>query len=86
MTVLGRLVVDRVGQVKLLDDDTGPHIKVVANDFDKLIAGLVASSVGLNEQAEGLGDTDGVGKLDQATAGELGTDKGFGDPTSKVGS
>ena len=86
VTVPGRLVVDGVGQVQLLDDDTGTHVKVVLDDLDKLVRGLVGGAVGLDEEGEGLGDTDGVGKLDECAAGQLGVDERLGDPACKVGS
>lgn len=85
MTVLGGLVVDGLGQVKILHDDTGTEIKVVADDLDQLVGGLGGSTVALNEDGEGLSDTNGVGELDKGTAGKLGVDQRLGDPARNVG-
>ena len=86
VTVLGSLAVDRVGEVKLLDDDTGAHVEVGVDDLNKLLGAAVRGAVGLNEDGERLGDTNGVGELDESTASELGVDEGLGDPTGEVGS
>jgi hypothetical protein len=84
VTVLGRLEVDGVGQVELLNNDTGAEVEVVEDDLDKLFRGLVRGAVGLDEQGEGLGDTDGVRQLDECAAGELGVHERLGDPARKV--
>lgn len=85
MAVLGRLQVDRPGQVELLDDDTGAHVEVVADDLDELVRGLGGGAVGVDKDGQGLGDTNGVGQLDQGAAGEAGGDQGLGNPTGQVG-
>lgn len=85
MAILGGLAVDGVDEVKLLDDDTGTHVEVGVDDVDKLLGALLGGAVGLNEDGEGLGDTNGVGELDESTTGELGVDEGLGDPTGEVG-
>lgn len=84
MTVLGGAVVDGVDKVELLDDDTRPQVEVLADDLDKLVGGLVRGAVGLNEDGKRLGDTNGVRKLDESTAGETGLEQGLGDPAGKV--
>lgn len=86
VTVLGSLAVDGVGEVKLLDNDTGAHVEVGVDDLNKLLGAAVRGAVGLNEDGERLGDTNGVGELDESTASELGVDEGLGDPTGEVGS
>lgn len=86
MTVLGGLVVDGVGEVQLLDNDTGTHVEVGLDDLNKLLRSLFRGAVGVNVEGEGLSNTDGVGKLDKSTAGEAGGDKGLGDPAAEVGS
>ena len=86
VTVLGSLAVDGVGEVKLLDDDTGAHVEVGVDDVNELLGAPVRGTVGLNEDGERLGDTNGVGELDESTASELGVDEGLGDPTGEVGS
>ena len=85
VTVLGSLAVDGVGEVKLLDNDTGAHVEVGVDDLNKLLGAAVRGAVGLNEDGEGLGNTNGVGELDESTTSELGVDEGLGDPTGEVG-
>jgi hypothetical protein len=85
VTVLGGLEIDGVDEVEFLDDDTGAEIEVLVDDFDELSGRLVRGAVGLDEHGEGLGDTDGVGKLDERAAGELGVHERLGDPARKVG-
>lgn len=85
VAVLGRLEVDGPGKVELLDDDTGAHVEVLADDLDELVRGLGGGAVGVDEDGQGLGDTDGVGQLDQRTAGKAGGDQGLGNPTGQVG-
>lgn len=48
MTVLGGLEVDGLGQVKLLDNDTGSEVEVLVDDVDKLVVVLVRGTVILN--------------------------------------
>ena len=86
VAVLGRLEVDGVGELELLDNDTGAEVEVVLDDLNELIRRLVRSAIGLDEERQGLSDTDGVGKLDKRTAGQLGVDERLGDPAGEVGS
>lgn len=86
VAVLGGLAVDGLGEVELLDNDTGTHVEVGVDDVDELLGALVGGAVGLDEDGEGLGDTNGVGELDKRTAGELGVNEGLGDPAGEVGS
>lgn len=86
VTVLGGCVVDGVDEVQLLDNDTRAEVKVLVDDLDELLGGLVRGAVGLNEEGQRLSNTDGVRKLDQRTASQLGVDERLGDPAGKVGS
>lgn len=85
MAVLGGLEVDWLGQVELLDDHSRAEVEVGADDLLKLVRGLIGGSVRVDEDGEGLSDTDGVRELDEGTASELGVDEGLGDPASDVG-
>lgn len=85
VTVLGGLEVDWLGQVELLDNNSWAEVEVGVDDLDKLVRGSGRGSVGINEDGERLSNTDGVGKLNQSTASELGVDKGFGDPSGDIG-
>ena len=84
VTVLGSGAVDGLDEVEFLDNNTRAQVEVVADDLDKLLRGLVRGAVRLHEDRQGLGDTDGVGELHQRSAGQLGRDQGFGDPSSQV--
>jgi len=86
VAVLSGLVVDGVGEVEFLDNHTGTEVEVVADDLDELVRGLVGGAVGLYEHGKRLRDTNGVGKLDECAAGELGVDEGLCNPAGKVGS
>jgi hypothetical protein len=86
VAVLGGLAVDGVDEVELLDDDTGAHVEVGLDDLDELAGALVGGAVGLDEDGERLGDTNGVGELDKGTASELGVDERLGNPAGEVGS
>jgi hypothetical protein len=85
VAVLGCLAVDGVGEVEFLDDDTGAEVKVLEDDLNELVGGLIGGAVGLDEDGEGFGDTDGIGELDECAAGKLGVDERFGDPAGEVG-
>jgi hypothetical protein len=86
VAVLGGLAVDGVDEVELLDNDTGAHVEVGLDDLDELAGALVGGAVGLDEDGERLSDTNGVGELDEGTAGKLGVDERLGDPAGEVGS
>ena len=86
MAVLGRLEVDGLGQIQLLDDDTGAQVEVVADDLDKLVRCLLRGAVGVDVDREGLSNADGVRELDEGAASEAGGDEGLGDPATDVGS
>lgn len=85
MAVLGGLKVDGLGEIQLLDNDTGAEVEVVTDDLDKLIRVLLRGAVGVDVDREGLSDTDGVRELDEGAAGEAGGDEGLGDPAADVG-
>lgn len=84
VTVLGRLAVDGLGKVQLLDDDTRSKVEVVADDLDKLVRGLLRGAVRVDVDGEGLSDTNGVRKLDEGTSGQASGDQGLGDPATDI--
>ena len=84
VAILGRLVVDRVGEVELLDDDTGTHVKVGLDDLDELLGGLGRGAVGVDVEREGLGNTDGVRQLYEGTTGQPRGDQRLGDPAAEI--
>jgi len=85
VAVLSGLEVDGLGEVELLDNDTGTEVEVVADDLDELLRVLLRGTVGIDVDRQRLGDTDGVRELDEGTAGETGGDEGLGDPAAYVG-
>jgi len=86
VSVAGSLGVDGLEEIQLLDDDTGTEVEVALDNGEDLVVRLGAGTVGVDEDGGGLGNTNGVGELDQGTAGETGVDDGLGDPASSVGS
>ena len=85
VAVLRRLVVDRLDQIQLLDNDTWSHVEVVADDRHQFVRRLLRGPVRLDEEGERLCHTNGVGELDKAATSELGVNERLGDPASKVG-
>ena len=85
MAVLGRLAVDRAGQVELLDDDARPHVEVALDDLDELVRGAVRRAVRLDEHRQRLGDTNGVRQLHQRPPRQLRMHERFGDPPRQIG-
>ena len=65
-------------------NDTRAEIEVVADDLDELLVGLLAGGVGVDEDRQGLSNTDGVRELDEGTAGKASGNEGLCDPTSGV--
>jgi len=86
VAVLGGLEVDGLGEIQLLDDDTGPEVEVVADYLDELVRRLLRGAVGIDVDGEGLSDADGVRELDKGTTAEAGGDEGLGNPAADVGS
>ena len=86
MAVLGSLAVDGLVQLEFSDNDTRSEVKVVEDDLDKLLRGLLRGAIRVNVDGEGLGDTNGVGELDKSTSAETSSDERLGDPSAEVGS
>lgn len=86
VSVLGSLEVDGLVQVELTDDDTRSEVKVLADDLDELLRGLLRGAVRVDVDGEGLSDTNGVRQLDKGTSAEASVDQGLGDPSTNVGS
>lgn len=87
MTEGSGLVVDGTEEVQVTEDDTGTQVEVVLDDFKKVGVGLSVQgrSVGVDEDGEGLSNTNGVGNLDEDTVAESSGDKGLGNPAAGVG-
>jgi len=67
-----------------LTNDTRSEVEVVSDDLDELGVGLRSRAVRVDEDGQGLGDTDGVRELDEGSLGEAGSDEGLGDPSGGV--
>lgn len=90
VAVGGSLLEDRSAEVEVSDDSSGAEVEVGIDDFGDLGVGLSgageASSVSINEDGEGVRNTDGVGELHEDSVAETGSDKGLSDPAGCVGS
>ena len=84
MPIPRRAIVNRLRQVQLLDNDTRPHVEVLADDAHELVAALVARAVRLDEEGQRLGDADGVRELHERAARQLGVDERLGDPAGEI--
>ena len=79
------LALVHAADTRRLTNDTRAEVEVVADDLNELLVGLLASAVCIDEDRQGLSDTDGVRELDEGTAGKAGGNERFGDPASSVG-
>lgn len=70
------------------DQLTGAEVEVLEDNLGDLLirVALLASSVRVDKDGQGLGNSDGVGELDEDALGEAGSDEGLGDPATGVGS
>lgn len=84
MTVGGGLLVDGLLQIQCLDDFSRAKIEVLLHNLQKLLLALRRRAVAEDGDGEGLGDTDGVGDLDQDALAEAGLDEGLGDPAGGI--
>jgi len=57
---------------KIAHDATRPQIKIFLNDIRKLSVRFCAGAIGIHVDRQRLSNTDGIGKLNEATAGEFG--------------
>lgn len=87
MAVGGSLVVLGLAEGKIASEGTGAGIELDLDNVSDGLGGeaLLLGAVGLNEEGEGLGNADGVRKLDAGTLAESGLDDGLGHPTAGVG-
>ena len=81
----GGLAVDRPAQVEVLDDPRGGQREVPADQLGDLVVGDLAGALGVDVDAHGLGDADGVGELHLAAVGQAGGDDVLGDVAGHVG-
>ena len=84
--ILGGLEVDGMIKVEFLHYNTRLHVEVVADHLDEFIRGLLGGTIGINVDGQGLGNTNGIGELDESTTAEAGSHERLGNPATKVGS
>jgi len=87
VTIRGRFSVDRPLEVEVPDEATWAEIEVPEYDLKNLTIGLSAlsSSVGIDVDTEGVGNTNCVGNLDKDTIAEFSSYEGLGDPPGSIG-
>ena len=85
MAAAGGLAVDRPAQVEVLDDARRGQREVLADQLGDLRVGDLAGAVGVDVDADRLGDADGVGELHLAALGQAGGDDVLGDVAGHVG-
>ncbi len=84
VTIRSSLLVDRASELEIADDATGAEIEVLEDDLEELRVGLSTSAIRVNEDGQRLGDTDGIGDLNDASLGQLGGDERLGDPAGSI--
>src|SRR5208282_1740664 len=77
-------LVDGAAQVEALDDAPGGEGEVLADEFGQLGGTELAGAECVHQDADRLGDADGVGELDFCLVGEAGGDDVFGDVAREV--
>ena len=65
-------------RVRRRTNDTRTEVEVLADDLNELLIRELASAVGIDVDREGLGDTDGVRKLNERAAREASRNERLG--------
>ncbi len=78
VTVCCGLAVNRPLQVELPHNDTWTKVPVLPDDLDKLQVGFLARAISIDEDRQGLSDTNGVRELDEHAAGKASGNQGLG--------
>jgi len=84
VAVAAGLGVDGALEVKLADEASSAHVKVLLDELDDLLLRDLGSAVGLDVDGDGGRDSDSVGELDEAAAADARLDEGLGDPAGVV--
>jgi len=79
------LLVDGVLQLKIFDNLARAEVEILLDDLQKLLLALRRRAVAKDSDGERLGNTDGVGNLDQDALAKSGLDQRLGDPAGGVG-
>ena len=78
MAVCRSLAVNRLLQVELLHNDTWSKVPVLPDNLDKLQVRFLARTISIDEDRQGLSDTNGVRELNKRTASEASGNQGLG--------
>lgn len=70
MPLFGSRIIDRPRQPQLLGNGSRTHVKVLHHNPLEPQSAQLAGAVGLDEDAQGLGDANGIGQLDEAALRE----------------
>jgi len=84
VAVGGGLLVDGVLQLKIFDNLARAEVEVLLNNLQKLLLALRRRSVAEDGDGKGLGDTNGVGNLDQDALAESSLNERLSHPASGV--
>eukprot|EP00695_Tsukubamonas_globosa_P003992 TRINITY_DN960_c0_g1_i2.p2 TRINITY_DN960_c0_g1~~TRINITY_DN960_c0_g1_i2.p2 ORF type:complete len:110 (-),score=33.46 TRINITY_DN960_c0_g1_i2:166-495(-) len=78
--------VDGALEIELANDMIWSQIEVLLDDLNQFAVGPGASAEGVDEDGKRVGNTNGVGNLDESPLGEASSDDALGDPASSVAS
>jgi hypothetical protein len=67
VTIGSSLAVNRLLQVELLHDDTRPEVPILPDNLDELRISFLARAICIDEDRQGLRDTNSVGELNENT-------------------
>jgi len=86
VTEVSSLLVDGSLQFEVSLEASGSQVEVLLHDLGELTVRFLSGSVRVDEDREGLGDSDRVRYLNEGSVGKLSGDEGFGDPSGGVSS
>jgi hypothetical protein len=78
VTIGGGLQVLRPLETELTYNDTWPQVPVFLDDLDEFLIGLGSGLVCIDVDRERFGDTNGIRKLDEGTAGQSASNERLG--------
>ena len=88
MTESCGFLVDWSLEIKLLNDISWSEVEIILDDSNEIIIGesLLDCSVRVNVDGKWVGETDGIGDLNEASMGETVGNNGLGNISSIIGS
>lgn len=85
VAVRSSLEVDGSSKIEILHNHTGSEVKVLLDDLNELSRRQLGGSVGVDEDGQRLGNTNGVRELHKGSSGKTGLDQRLGNPSGGVG-